>query len=111
MSHYDCKNCGHYEGQDYGWCSKCTPKEYLLFAKTMNSDESRNIMLEGCSRKISRILYILENYNTYKQAIEVYNEHRPAKEEAEELKSEQELKDEIRDELNAFVRSVETYLN
>jgi len=29
MSHYDCKNCGHYLGINFGHCEACTPQEYF----------------------------------------------------------------------------------
>ena len=28
-SHYDCRNCGHYLGINFGQCEACTPKEYF----------------------------------------------------------------------------------
>ena len=33
MSHYDCSNCGSYEGVAYGCCPTCTPQEVFLAEK------------------------------------------------------------------------------
>ena len=29
MSHYDCRDCGAYQGIAYGYCDSCTPKRVL----------------------------------------------------------------------------------
>jgi hypothetical protein len=36
MSHYDCSDCGAYEGVAYGSCSACTPREVFLAEKEYN---------------------------------------------------------------------------
>jgi len=33
MAHYDCKECGHTLGIDWGVCTNCTPDEYFELMK------------------------------------------------------------------------------
>jgi len=43
MSHYDCKNCGHHLGIDWGYCENCTPDEYLQLKETLKQKKKEII--------------------------------------------------------------------
>jgi predicted ATP-dependent serine protease len=74
MSHYDCKNCGHYLGINFGQCEACTPQEFFDLQKELRtlsklselawdneSDEARKIFIKeyledkGYSHMVNRL--------------------------------------------------------
>lgn len=97
MGYYDCENCGYPLGQDYGFCSKCTPMEWIDFKEDVKSyvrcKGSPNIYFE--LDKLFENLYKFENYERYREAIEEYNNKKPDRIQQEELLTREELKNKV----------------
>jgi hypothetical protein len=80
MSHYDCDNCGAYNGVDYGYCDQCTPKEVLLAKRVYEdafrlADKKFEDLIEN-----KRQLYIEKQTKALKETfIDLLEKHRPKK--------------------------------
>lgn len=98
MSHYDCKDCGNPLGQEYGFCSKCTPMEWIDFREDVNvyvKHKGRlNVYFE--LDRLFENIYKIKNYERYREAVEDYNNKKPDRIQQEELLTREELEDNVR---------------
>ena len=57
-SHYDCRNCGHYLGINFGECEACTPQEYFDLQNEIKNTRSGAAEAWDSSSMATRKLFI-----------------------------------------------------
>jgi len=78
MAHYDCSNCGAFEGIDFGYCTQCTPQE-VLDAKKDLEDAKKKAALDF-DKKMSEIkcAFIAHSIKSYKETYDrLYHSYKP----------------------------------
>ena len=111
MGYYDCKDCGNPLGQEYGFCSKCTPMEWIQFNSNLYSSKRCASFEIPFISNLSEALFLLRNYDSYVHAVEEYNKHRPLRAEEHIILTKEQVQSEIRkylDMINEYV-TIEIY--